>query len=71
MAGAEVAFPSLAGLGTQDDITEALVPSDKPTRGQIIELMKLRLSTLGLAREAAMTLAAHAEGSSCADIARL
>ena len=38
------------------------VPFDKPTREQIAEMMKLRLSTVGLTEEAATRLAAHVEG---------
>ncbi len=49
---------------------DVIVPFDKPTREQIAELMKLRLSTVGLTKEAASRLAAHAEGWSFADVAR-
>jgi SpoVK/Ycf46/Vps4 family AAA+-type ATPase len=49
---------------------DVIVPFDKPTREQIVELMKLRLSTVGLTEEAATRLAAHAEGWSFADVAR-
>lgn len=49
---------------------DVIVPFDKPTREQIAELMKLRLSTVGLTEEAATRLAAHAEGWSFADVAR-
>lgn len=49
---------------------DVIVPFDKPTREQITELMKLRLSTVGLTDEAALKLAAHAEGWSFADVAR-
>lgn len=49
---------------------DVIVPFDKPTREQIVELMKLRLSTVGLSGETASKLAAHADGSSFADVAR-
>lgn len=49
---------------------DVIVPFDKPTREQLAELMKLRLSTVGLTEEAATRLAAHAEGWSFADVAR-
>lgn len=49
---------------------DVIVPFDKPTREQIAELMKLRLSTVGLRDDAATRLAAHAEGWSFADVTR-
>lgn len=49
---------------------DVIVPFDKPTREQIAELMKLRLSTVGLREKAATSLAAHADGWSFADVAR-
>lgn len=49
---------------------DVIVPFDKPTREQIAELMKLRLSTVGLSDEVALRLAAHAESCSFADVAR-
>lgn len=49
---------------------DVIVPFDRPTREQITELMKLRLSTVGLTHDAAARLAAHAEGGSFADVAR-
>ncbi|WP_437905492.1 ATP-binding protein [Sorangium sp. So ce327] len=49
---------------------DVIVPFDKPPREQITELMKLRLSTVGLSDEAANHLAANAEGWSFADVAR-
>ena len=49
---------------------DVIVPFDKPTRDQISDLLKLRLSTLGLSAEAANRLAANAEGWSFADVAR-
>jgi ATP-dependent 26S proteasome regulatory subunit len=47
-----------------------IVPFDKPTREQIAELMKLRLSTVGLTEEVATRITAHAEGWNFADVAR-
>lgn len=49
---------------------DVIVPFEAPTRDQISTLMELRLSTVGLSREAATLLAANAEGSSFADVAR-
>jgi len=49
---------------------DVIVPFDKPTREQIAELLRLRLSTVGLDDDAATRLAAIAEGWSFADIAR-
>ncbi len=49
---------------------DVIVPFEKPTHEQIAALMRLRLSTVGLAEEAAMRLGAYAEGSSFADVAR-
>jgi SpoVK/Ycf46/Vps4 family AAA+-type ATPase len=49
---------------------DVIVPFDKPTREQISDLLKLRLSTVGLSKEAAERLAERAEGSSFADVAR-
>jgi len=49
---------------------DVIVPFEKPTREQIGELMKLRVSTVGLSDEAAIRLAAHAESWSFADVAR-
>ncbi|WP_437713211.1 ATP-binding protein [Sorangium sp. So ce448] len=49
---------------------DVIVPFDKPPREQIAELMKLRLSTVGLSDEAVNRLAANAEGWSFADVAR-
>jgi SpoVK/Ycf46/Vps4 family AAA+-type ATPase len=49
---------------------DVIVPFDKPTREQAADLMKLRLSTVGLSEEAATRLAVHAEGSTFADVAR-
>jgi ATP-dependent 26S proteasome regulatory subunit len=49
---------------------DVIVPFDKPTGEQIGEVMKLRLSTVGLTNEVAAQLAVHAEGWSFADVAR-
>ncbi|WP_224370482.1 AAA family ATPase [Hyalangium versicolor] len=49
---------------------DVIVPFDKPSREQISDLLKLRLSTLGLSAEAAERLAGNAEGWSFADVAR-
>ena len=49
---------------------DVIVPFDKPTSAQIAELMKLRLSTVGLTEKISSQLAAHAEGWSFADVAR-
>lgn len=49
---------------------DVIVPFDKPTREQVAELMKLRLSTVGLTEEAATQLANYSEGWSFADVAR-
>jgi SpoVK/Ycf46/Vps4 family AAA+-type ATPase len=49
---------------------DVIVPFDKPTREQVVDLMELRLSTMGLTHEGAARLAALAEGWSFADVAR-
>lgn len=49
---------------------DVIVPFDKPTREQIVDLLMLRLSTVGLSSEAASRLATNAEGWSFADVAR-
>lgn len=49
---------------------DVIVPFNKPTREQIAELVALRLSRMGLAKEAATRIASDAEGFSFADIAR-
>ncbi|WP_225413314.1 AAA family ATPase [Stigmatella hybrida] len=49
---------------------DVIVPFDKPSREQLADLLKLRLSTVGLISEAAEQLAGHAEGWSFADVAR-
>lgn len=49
---------------------DVIVPFDKPRREHTAELMKLRLSTVGLNEAAATRLAGHVEGWSFADVAR-
>jgi SpoVK/Ycf46/Vps4 family AAA+-type ATPase len=49
---------------------DVIVPFDKPTREQIVDLLRLRLSTVGLSDEAAARFAGNAEGWSFADVAR-
>lgn len=49
---------------------DVIVPFEKPTREQIADLMRLRLSTVGLTAAMATRLAAHTEGWSFADVAR-
>jgi SpoVK/Ycf46/Vps4 family AAA+-type ATPase len=49
---------------------DVIVPFDKPNQEQLVELLKLRLSTVGLSDEAATRLAACAEDDSFADVAR-
>jgi SpoVK/Ycf46/Vps4 family AAA+-type ATPase len=49
---------------------DVIVPFDKPTRQQLIDLLKLRLAPIGLCAEAAEHLAEGAEGWSFADVAR-
>jgi len=49
---------------------DVIVPFDKPTREQLVDLLKLRLSSVGLSGSAAERLAANAEGWSFADVVR-
>lgn len=49
---------------------DVIVPFDKPTREQLVDLLKLRLSPVGLSEDAADRLAGDAEGWSFADAAR-
>ena len=49
---------------------DVIVPFDKPTRDQLVDLLKLRLSTVGLAEQDAERLAGSAEGWSFADVVR-
>ena len=49
---------------------DIIIPFDKPTREQLVTLMKLRLATVGLSNEAAERLAGNADAWSFADVAR-
>ena len=49
---------------------DLIVPFEKPTRAQLVDLLKMRLGALGLGDEAAETLATQAEGWSFADVSR-
>lgn len=49
---------------------DVIVPFDKPTREQLVDLLKLRLSAVGLSSDAAEQFAGKAEGWSFADVAR-
>jgi SpoVK/Ycf46/Vps4 family AAA+-type ATPase len=49
---------------------DVIVPFDKPTREQLVDLLTLRLSAVGLGAEAARRLAGNAEGWSFADVTR-
>jgi SpoVK/Ycf46/Vps4 family AAA+-type ATPase len=49
---------------------DVIVPFDKPSQEQLVQLLRLRLSTVGLGDEAAVRLAATTEGNSFADVAR-
>ncbi len=49
---------------------EVIVPFERPTREQLISVLSLRLSTLGLADDAAERLAGRADGWSFADVVR-
>ncbi len=49
---------------------DLIVPFEKPTREQLVELLKLRLNALGLTDQQAEELAGRAEGWSFADVAR-
>ncbi|MCP3994258.1 MAG: ATP-binding protein [bacterium] len=49
---------------------DVIVPFEKPNRDQLVELLELRLGTLGLTRRQAEDLAGQAEGWSFADVAR-
>lgn len=50
---------------------DVIVPFGKPTREQLVDLLKLRLTAVGLSEEAAECLAGGAEGWSFADVARV
>jgi SpoVK/Ycf46/Vps4 family AAA+-type ATPase len=49
---------------------DVIVPFDKPTRQQLLDLLLLRLGTMGFSNETAERLAGNAEGWSFADVAR-
>jgi SpoVK/Ycf46/Vps4 family AAA+-type ATPase len=49
---------------------DVILPFDKPTREQIVDLLQLRLSTVGFSADVASGLAADVEGWSFADVAR-
>lgn len=49
---------------------DVIVPFEKPTREQLVDLLKLRLGSIGLVEGQAEELAARAEGRSFADVAR-
>jgi SpoVK/Ycf46/Vps4 family AAA+-type ATPase len=49
---------------------DVIVPFDKPTRQQLVDLLVLRLSSVGLRGDAAERLAGQAEGWSFADVTR-
>jgi SpoVK/Ycf46/Vps4 family AAA+-type ATPase len=49
---------------------DVIVPFDKPSREQLVTLLKLRLGTLGLDEQQAQRIAGRAEGWSFADVAR-
>ena len=49
---------------------DAIIPFDKPTRDQLVDLIKLRLGSMGVRDEAAERLAGTAEGWSFADVVR-
>lgn len=49
---------------------DVIVPFDKPTHEQLVDLLRLRLSTIGLSDDAAERLAGNAEDWSYADVTR-
>ena len=49
---------------------DVIVPFEKPTREQLVELLMLRLASVGLSKALAERLAEHAEGWSFADVVR-
>jgi SpoVK/Ycf46/Vps4 family AAA+-type ATPase len=49
---------------------DVIVPFERPTRDQLVELLMLRLASIGLGRALAEQLAGHAEGWSFADVVR-
>ena len=49
---------------------DVIVPFDKPTREQLVDLLKLRLGAVGFGEQDAERLAGSAEGWSFADVVR-
>jgi SpoVK/Ycf46/Vps4 family AAA+-type ATPase len=49
---------------------DVIVPFDKPSRDQVVDLLKLQLGAVGLSEQAAERLADSAEGWSFADVVR-
>ncbi len=49
---------------------DVIIPFEKPTREQLVDLLRLRLGVVGLKGREAEELAGHAEGWSFADVAR-
>jgi SpoVK/Ycf46/Vps4 family AAA+-type ATPase len=49
---------------------DVIIPFEKPTREQLVDLLRLRLGVVGLNGQEAKELAAHAEGWSFADVTR-
>jgi SpoVK/Ycf46/Vps4 family AAA+-type ATPase len=49
---------------------DVIVPFEKPTRGQLVQLLQLRLGTVGLTDQQATELAASAEGWSFGEVVR-
>lgn len=49
---------------------DVIIPFDKPTREQVVELFKLRLTSVGLQDDQSTNLAADVDGLSYADVAR-
>jgi SpoVK/Ycf46/Vps4 family AAA+-type ATPase len=49
---------------------DVIIPFDKPTREQVVELFKLRLTSVGLRDDQATNLGAEVDGLSYADVAR-
>lgn len=49
---------------------DVIVPFDKPTREQLVDLLKLRLGAVGFGEQDAERLAGNAEGRSFADVVR-
>lgn len=49
---------------------DVIVPFDKPSHEEIVEMLRLRLASVGLSNQQAQALSQIAEGSSFADVAR-